>query len=57
MMPIKDGFSLAEQIRKTDKTTPLIFITAKSLKSDKLKWYNIGANNYITKPFDKDELV
>ena len=57
MMPIKDGFSLAEQIRKTDKTTPLIFITAKSLKSDKLKWYNIGANNYITKPFDEDELV
>ena len=57
MMPIKDGFSLAEQIRKTDKTTPLIFITAKSLKLDKLKWYNIGANNYITKPFDEDELV
>jgi DNA-binding response OmpR family regulator len=57
MMPIKDGFSLAEQIRKTDKTTPLIFITAKSLKLDKLKGYKIGADDYITKPFDEDELV
>ncbi|MFB1022579.1 MAG: response regulator transcription factor [Vicingaceae bacterium] len=57
MMQIKDGFSLAEQIRKTDKTTPLIFITAKSLKLDKLKGYKIGEEDYITKPFDEDELV
>lgn len=57
MMPIKDGFSLAEQIRKTDKTTPLIFITAKSLKLDKLKGYKVGADDFVTKPFDEDELV
>lgn len=57
MMPELDGFSVAKEIRKTDKKIPLIFITAKSLKEDKLKGYSIGADDYITKPFDEQELL
>lgn len=57
MMPIKDGFTLAKEMREKDKETPLIFITAKSLKTDKSIGYNIGADDYITKPFDEEELV
>ncbi len=57
MMPKKDGFSLANGIRKKDKKIPIIFITAKSLKEDKLKGYDLGADDYITKPFDEEELL
>lgn len=57
MMPLMDGFSLAKKIRIKDKKIPLIFITAKSLKEDKLKGYGLGADDYITKPFDEDELL
>ncbi len=57
MMPQKDGFTLAKEVRETDKKTPIIFITAKSLKVDKLIGYKLGADDYITKPFDEDELV
>jgi DNA-binding response OmpR family regulator len=57
MMPKMDGFTLAKEIRLTDKTVPLIFITAKSLKEDKLKGYGLGADDYITKPFDEEELL
>lgn len=57
MMPKLDGFSLAKVIRHKDKTIPIIFITAKSLKEDKLKGYGIGADDYITKPFDEEELL
>lgn len=57
MMPEKDGFTLAKEFRKTDKTTPLIFTTAKSQKTDKLIGYQTGADDYITKPFDEEELV
>jgi DNA-binding response OmpR family regulator len=57
MMPKKDGFSLARAIRLKDKNIPIIFITAKSLKEDKLKGYVTGADDYITKPFDEDELL
>ena len=57
MMPKKDGFTLAKEVRETDKQTPIIFITAKSLKIDKLIGYNLGADDYITKPFDEEELV
>lgn len=57
MMPNKDGFTLATQIRAINKSVPIIFITAKSLKDDKLKGFEIGADDYITKPFDEDELV
>jgi DNA-binding response OmpR family regulator len=57
MMPKLDGFSLAKEIRKKDKNIPVIFITAKSLKEDKLKGYDLGADDYITKPFDEEELL
>jgi len=57
MMPKMDGFSLAKGIRMKDKKTPLIFISAKSLKEDKLKGYGLGADDYITKPFDEEELL
>ncbi len=57
MMPKLDGFSLAKSIRQTDKKIPVIFITAKSLKEDKLKGYDLGADDYITKPFDEEELL
>lgn len=57
MMPRKDGFAVAQLIRAKNKTIPLIFITAKSLKEDKLKGYNLGADDYITKPFDEQELL
>ncbi|MDQ3109402.1 MAG: response regulator transcription factor, partial [Bacteroidota bacterium] len=55
--PKMDGFSLAKAIRLKDKKVPVLFITAKSLKSDKLKGYDLGADDYITKPFDEEELL
>jgi DNA-binding response OmpR family regulator len=57
MMPRMDGFSLAKEIRIKDKKLPILFITAKSLKEDKLKGYDLGADDYITKPFDEEELL
>ena len=57
MMPKLDGFSVAKEIRAKSKQVPLIFITAKSLKEDKLKGYSLGADDYITKPFDEEELL
>jgi DNA-binding response OmpR family regulator len=57
MMPKMDGFSLAKEMRIKDKKIPVIFITAKSLKEDKLKGYDLGADDYITKPFDEEELL
>ena len=57
MMPKLDGFSLANEIRTQNKKVPIIFITAKSLKVDKLKGYDLGADDYITKPFDEEELL
>jgi DNA-binding response OmpR family regulator len=57
MMPKMDGFSLAKAIRAKDKKIPVIFITAKSLKADKLKGYDLGADDYIAKPFDEEELL
>lgn len=56
MMPKKDGFSVAEDIRKDDKEVPIIFLTAKSLKEDKIKGLTIGADDYITKPFSMEIL-
>ncbi len=52
-----DGFSLAKEIRLKNKQIPILFITAKSLKEDKLKGYGIGADDYILKPFDEEELL
>ncbi len=57
MMPKMDGFSLAKEIRIKNQLVPIIFITAKSLKADKLKGYGLGADDYITKPFDEEELL
>lgn len=57
MMPKLDGFSLAKIIKQKDKKTPIIFITARAQKEDKLKGYDIGADDYITKPFDEEELT
>lgn len=57
MMPKMDGFSLAKEIRKKNTDIPIVFITAKSLKVDKLEGYNIGADDYILKPFDEEELL
>lgn len=57
MLPYMDGFSLADYIRKKNKKIPLIFLTAKSLKEDKIKGFKKGADDYITKPFSTEELV
>jgi len=57
MMPVMDGFSLAENIRKMDPEMPVIFLTAKNQKEDKLRGLKLGADDYITKPFEADELV
>jgi len=57
MMPKIDGFTLAKMIKERQSELPIIFITAKSLKNDKLKGYNLGADDYITKPFDEEELL
>jgi DNA-binding response OmpR family regulator len=57
MMPKMDGFTLAREIRVNDKKIPILFITARSLKDDKLKGYDLGADDYITKPFDEEELL
>ncbi len=57
MMPRKDGFSLAEDIRTTDKEVPIIFLTAKTLKEDVLRGYQVGADDYLNKPFDSEVLL
>ena len=57
MMPVKDGFSTASDIRGIDKEIPIIFLTAKSMKEDTLKGFELGADDYITKPFNMEELV
>lgn len=57
MMPQLDGFSLAQEIRTKDQQIPIIFITAKSLKRDKSMGYQLGCDDYITKPFDEEELL
>ena len=57
MMPKKDGFSLARDIKKVDKTVPVIFLTAKSMKEDKIQGFEIGADDYISKPFSMEELL
>lgn len=57
MLPEVDGFTLAEEIRKYDVDTPIIFLSAKSLKEDKIHGLKIGGDDYITKPFSIEELV
>jgi DNA-binding response OmpR family regulator len=57
MLPGIDGFSLAQRIRAENKNIPIIFLTARSMKADKIKGFNLGIDDYITKPFDEDELL
>ncbi len=55
MMPKKDGFTLAEEIRKLDKEIPILFLTAKSMIEDKVAGFKAGGDDYLTKPFNFDE--
>jgi DNA-binding response OmpR family regulator len=57
MMPYKDGYTLAKEIREKNKEIPLIFLTAKSMKEDVLKGYKVGADDYLNKPFDSEVLL
>ena len=57
MMPYKDGFTLAKEIREKNDVVPIFFLTAKNLKEDVLKGFKIGADDYLTKPFDSDVLL
>ncbi len=57
MMPRKDGFSLAQDIRTTNKEIPIIFLTAKTMKEDVLRGYQVGADDYLNKPFDSEVLL
>jgi len=57
MLPHVDGFTIASEIRSMNSVIPIIFLTAKKLKEDLLKGYGVGADDYITKPFDTDILL
>ncbi|HEU4718913.1 MAG TPA: response regulator transcription factor [Bacteroidia bacterium] len=57
MMPVKDGFTLAKEIRANDRDVPIVFLTAKSMKEDAIEGFNAGADDYITKPFSMEELL
>ncbi len=57
MLPKKDGFSLAEDIRKVDTEVPIVFLTAKGMAQDKVKGFQVGGDDYITKPFSSEELI
>ncbi|MCK9290863.1 MAG: response regulator transcription factor [Bacteroidales bacterium] len=57
MMPVMDGFTLAAEIRKLDKKIPILFLTAKAMQDDKLKGFELGADDYLTKPFSMEELM
>ncbi|MCH2045112.1 MAG: response regulator transcription factor [Saprospiraceae bacterium] len=57
MMPKKDGFSLAEDVRGMDQNIPIIFLTARTMKEDIIKGFKIGADDYISKPFTSEELL
>ncbi len=56
MLPKMDGFTLAKKMKILNPQIPIIFLTARSLKEDKMKGYEIGVDDYVTKPFDEDEL-
>ncbi len=57
MMPIKDGITLAKEIRAIDANIPIVFLTAKSMKEDAIEGFSVGADDYITKPFSMEELL
>ncbi len=57
MLPNKDGFAIADEIRELDKQVPIIFLTAKTQTEDVVKGFNLGGNDYIRKPFSMEELI
>lgn len=57
MMPVKDGFTLAKEIRKSDRKIPILFLTAKSMQEDRIEGLQLGADDYLTKPFSMEELL
>lgn len=57
MLPNKDGFTIADEIRELDKEVPIIFLTAKTQTEDVVKGFNLGGNDYIRKPFSMEELI
>jgi two-component system, OmpR family, response regulator len=57
MMPLKDGITLAKEIRAINPTVPIVFLTAKSMKEDTIEGFMAGADDYITKPFSMEELL
>ncbi|MDQ3191961.1 MAG: response regulator transcription factor [Bacteroidota bacterium] len=57
MLPKKDGFTLAEEIRNEGNNVPIIFLTAKAMEEDRIKGFKVGADDYITKPFSMEEFV
>jgi len=57
MLPLMDGFSLLEKIKKYDKNIPVMLLSARSLKDDKIKGFSLGIDDYLTKPFDEEELL
>ncbi len=57
MMPIKDGFTLAREVRAKDTEVPIIFLTARSMKQDAIEGFRSGADDYVTKPFGMEELL
>jgi len=57
MMPYKDGFTLAKEIKELNENMPIIFLTAKSMKEDVVKGYQVGADDYLNKPFDSEVLL
>ncbi len=57
MMPIMNGFEVVKKLRKINVRTPIILLTAKSLVDDKVEGLDLGANDYLTKPFEKKELL
>ncbi|WP_420152277.1 response regulator transcription factor [Siphonobacter sp.] len=57
MMPKKDGFTLAKEVRQANADIPIIFLTAKAMKEDTLQGFRLGGDDYLTKPFNMEELV
>jgi DNA-binding response OmpR family regulator len=57
MLPLKDGFSLAQDLRRYNQKIPIIFLTAKSQKEDRIKGFKLGGDDYITKPFSLEEFL
>ena len=57
MLPKKDGFSLAEDIRQINQDTPIVFLTAKAMEADRIKGFKAGGDDYITKPFSMEEFI